>query len=190
MKLILFSCLIVLLCFFGFPGNLVAQVDLGSPTSKTPYDPYLGPMYSVLRQLNGPKADLGTAAALVREGRGFRYAYNKEQPYVPQTPEQTESTKAGDCKAKSLWLASKLNDRGVRFVIGKAKQVQNVSHAWLIWNGPEGWMILDATLYSSPLSPARLSRTDFVPTYSYGPGGKFSHSVGVGGVAAKNGDHL
>lgn len=176
-------------CLLSFAINASAQVDLGSPTARTPYDAYLGPVWSVFNQLGG-KADLPTVMQLVRQGRAFRYSYNKDQPYVPQTPEQTEATKAGDCKAKSLWLASKLNDRGVRFVIGKAKQVQNVSHAWLIWNGPEGWMILDATLYSSPLSPARLRPSDFVPTYSFAPGGKYAHKVTTAASGAKNGDHL
>ena len=166
-----------------------AQLDLGAPASRTPYDQYLGPMWSVLSQLNG-KADMATVEQLVRQGRGFRYGYNKAQPYVPQSPSETESTKSGDCKAKSLWLADKMNDRAVRYVIGKAKAGQSMSHAWLIWNGPEGWLILDATLYSRPLSPERISRTQFVPIYSYAPSGKYAHAVSAAGAADKNGDHL
>ena len=168
-----------------------AQIDLGSPTSRTPYDAYLGPVWSVFHQLNGPKADPKVAAQLVRQGHSFSYSYKKDQPYVPQAPEQTEATHSGDCKAKSLWLASKLNDKNIRFVIGKAKQVQAVSHAWIIWNGPDGWTILDATLYSSPLQPARLSPSEFVPTYSFAPSGKYSHTTAGGAAAgARNGDHL
>jgi len=166
-----------------------AQLNLGAPTSRTPYDQYLGPMWSVFSHLSG-KADPATVEQLVRQGRAFRYSYNKAQPFVPQTPGETEATKSGDCKAKSLWLADKMNDRGVRFVIGKAKAGQSISHAWLIWNGPSGWMILDATMYSTPLSPERISRSQFVPLYSYATSGKYSHTVAAAGAAARNGDHL
>ena len=50
---------------------------------------------------------MATVSQLVREGRAFRYSYDKAQPYIPQSPETTETKKSGDCKAKSLWLASK-----------------------------------------------------------------------------------
>ena len=33
----------------------------------------------------------------------------------------TESRQQGDCKAKSLWLASKMETRNARYVVGKAK---------------------------------------------------------------------
>lgn len=189
MKRYLFVQLLIVFCVLGTPLELSAQLDLGAPASRTPYDAYLGPVWAVLRSLSG-KADPATAAQLVREGHAFRYSYNSAQPYLPQTPEQTEASKSGDCKAKSLWVASKLNDRAVRFVIGKAKAGQSMSHAWLIWNGPEGWTILDATLYSSPLAPARLSSNQFIPTYSFAPGGKYAHAMAAAAAGAKNGDHL
>jgi hypothetical protein len=182
---------ILLICFLtsGAVTSVDAQVDLGSPAGRTPYDPYLGPVWTVLKSLSG-KASPDQAAQLVRQGHAFRYNYNSAQPYLPQTPEQTAASKSGDCKAKSLWVASKLNDRGVRFVIGKAKAGQSISHAWLIWNGPDGWMILDATLYSSPLNPTRLSSNQFVPTYSFAPSGKYAHAMAAASPGAKNGDHL
>jgi len=189
MKLLSHVRFVIGFCIMSIAGSVNAQVDLGSQTSKTPYDPYLAPIWPVFRQLSG-RADLETAAKLVRQGKALRYSYSKSQPYVPQSPEETEAKKSGDCKAKSLWLASKLNDRNVRFVIGKARLVSSISHAWLIWQGPEGWMILDATNYSSPLYPARISSSEFIPTYSYSPGGKYSHRVSVAGAGAKNGDHL
>ena len=176
------------LVFLSFIAHAHAQLDLGTPTSRTPYDAYLTPMWTVLHQLSG-KADPNLAAELVRRGRSFRYCYKADQPYVPQTPEETDSLHAGDCKAKSLWVASKLNDRNIRFVIGKAKQAANTSHAWLMWDGPNGWMILDATLYSTPLVPTRLSPTEFIPTYSFSPTGKYAHHAGTTGQA-KNGDHF
>lgn len=181
--------ILALICAIPIYSHAAAAIDLGSSTSRTPYDPYMTPVFAVMRQLTG-SADPATVAQLVRQGKGFRYSYKKTEPYVPQTPEETESTRSGDCKAKSLWLASKMNDKKVRFVIGKQKQFPNTGHAWLIWESPEGWVILDATLFSTPLSPARLSPNDFMPTYSYSPSGKYSHAVAAAARGAKYGDHL
>jgi hypothetical protein len=165
-------------------------LDLGTPISHTPYDQYLGPVWEVMHRLGANQPDPAEVEKLVREGRSFRYSYNSNQPFVPQTPEQTESTKCGDCKAKALWLASKMDSRNVRFVIGKAGAQPGVSHAWLIWEGPQGWLILDATMYSRPLQPDRLSPTDYLPRFSYSPTGKFAHAYAAAAHPAKYGDHL
>ena len=162
------------------------SVDLGSPCGRTPYDPYLGPLWSVLGRLSGQKAGIDEVRSYVRTARGFRYYMN--DPYVPQTPEQTESTRSGDCKAKSLWVTSKMDDRSVRFVMGKARRVSSISHAWLLWQGPGGWLILDPTNFGSPLDPGRLSADEFVPTYSYTQGGKYAHAVAAK-PKVKYGDH-
>ena len=167
-----------------------AEIDLGSSVPRTPYDTYLTPVWDVFRKLGGTDPDRATVEQLVREGRGFRYVFKKEQPYVPQLPEQTEATKSGDCKAKSLWLASKMNCRKLRFVIGKARAGDAQSHAWLIWEAPDGWLVLDATNYSRALDPDRISANQLVPTYSYAPGGKYAHAVGAAARGAKYGDHL
>lgn len=167
-----------------------SPMDLGTATSRTPYDSYLQPMWTVFRQLGSGQPDRALVERLVREGKSFRYVFKNEQPYVPQSPEVTESTKCGDCKAKSLWLASKMGTRKVRYVIGKAQLVSTMSHAWIMWEGPEGWLILDATNYSRPLAPDRLSPTEFIPTYSYSPSGRYTHTVAAAGRGAKDGDHL
>lgn len=164
----------------------MAQIDLGSSTSRTPYDQYLGPMWSVFQRLGGGQPDVGLVEQLMRQGKSFRYVFKVDQPYVPQSPDVTETSKSGDCKAKSLWLASKMNTRKVRYVIGKAKGVSNMSHAWIIWDGPQGWLVLDATFYSRPLSP----NSGFTPIYSYSPGGRYAHTVSAAGKGVKNGDHL
>ncbi len=170
--------------------SAAGALNLGSSTSRTPYDPYLGPMYTVFGRLGGAQPDPAQVEKWVSEGRAFRYSFSKSQPYVPQSPEQTESTRSGDCKAKSLWLASKMDTRKVRFVIGKFKRGAAQSHAWLIWNGPDGWLILDATMYSRSLDPARVSQNEFIPTYSHAPGGKYSHAQAAPPAESKYGDHL
>lgn len=167
-----------------------ADLDLGSPTSRTPYDSYLDPVWKVFHQLSNGQVDPSVVEQLVREGRGFRYSYNKDQPYVPQSPDVTETTKSGDCKAKSLWLASKMNSRNVRFVIGKLYLGSPKSHAWLIWQSPQGWLILDATNYSKPLVPERVSPSELVPTFSYSPSGKYAHAMAAAAQGGKYGDHL
>ncbi|HSI10550.1 MAG TPA: hypothetical protein VK961_00840 [Chthoniobacter sp.] len=178
-------------CFAAVSGaSATADLDLGSPTSRTPYDNYLDPVFRVFRQLDNGQVDPSVVEQLVREGRNFRYYYNKDQPYLPQAPEVTESTKTGDCKAKSLWLASKMNTRNVRFVIGKLSLGSAKSHAWLIWQGPQGWLILDATNYSKPLVPDRVSPSELVPTYSYSPSGKYAHATAAAARGGKYGDHL
>ncbi len=171
-------------------GSLPAvEFDPGSPTSRTPYDAYLDPLWRVFHQLTGGQPDPALVEQLVREGRSFRYFYNKDQPYVPQPPEVTESTKCGDCKAKSLWLASKMNSRNVRFVIGKLSLGSPKSHAWLVWESPQGWLILDATNYSRPLVPDKVSPTELVPTYSYSPTAKYLHATASAAQGGKYGDH-
>ena len=52
-----------------------AVVDLGSTISRTPYEAYMSPVKQVFSSLNGTAPDLGRVAALMRQGRGFRYAH-------------------------------------------------------------------------------------------------------------------
>jgi hypothetical protein len=186
----LLFCLVCLRSCFYASAVLAGPLDMGTTTSHTPYDSYFGPVWDVLHHLSGAQPDSAVVEQLIREGHAFRYSYNQAQPYVPQTPSETEATKAGDCKAKSLWLASKMNCRSVRFVVGKARLASAMSHAWLIWQSPSGWLILDATNYSRSLDPGRLSPNEFIALYSYSPSGKFAHSVSGAERGEKYGDHL
>jgi hypothetical protein len=164
--------------------------DLGKPTSSTPYDRYLGPMRTTMSSLgtNHPPMDL--VEQYVHTGRGFRY-YMKN-PYVPQTPAETEASRAGDCKAKSLWVAYKMDDRTLRFVVGRARAESGMLHAWLLWKDTTGWWILDATKFSAPLDLDRLGPQEFISYYSYSAKGEFVHagaSARKRRPEAKYGDH-
>ena len=188
-KRLFFCCALLFLAAVSSTES--SEFEPGAPTSRTPYDAYLDPLYRVFHQLSSSQPDVGTVEQLVREGRGFRYYFNKDQPYVPQSPEVTEATKTGDCKAKSLWLAAKMNSRSIRFVIGKLSLGSPKSHAWLVWESPQGWLILDATNYSKPLVPERVSPSELVPTFSYAPSGtKYLHSNASLGRGSKYGDHM
>ncbi len=155
-------------------GEFISAQDLGKPTGSTPFDTYFGPMRSVLSSLGNNHPDLPEVAGYVKTGRGFRY-YMKD-PLVPQTPAETESSRAGDCKAKSLWVSYKMDDRSVRFVVGRARPSSGMNHAWLLWKGPSGWLILDPTLLSAPIDANRVGPGEFVARYSYSAGGKYIHA--------------
>ena len=57
-----------------------AVVDLGSTIGRTPYDAYMSPVKQVFNSLNGSAPDMGRVGALMRQGRGFRYAHT--DPYL------------------------------------------------------------------------------------------------------------
>jgi hypothetical protein len=182
--------LVVITAFFATVRFVQGQ-DLGRSTSSTPYDTYLGPMRSTMSALGSNRPEVPVVKDYVRTGKGFRY-YMKH-PYIPQTPTETEATRAGDCKAKSLWVAYKMDDRTLRYVIGRARKTSGMSHAWLLWKGPNGWLILDATNYSSPIEVSRLGPNEFVPLYSYSAGGKYVHAGAAAPKAkagASYGDHV
>jgi hypothetical protein len=170
------KCLIVITCALAATAAAL-EVDPGSPTSRTPYDGYLSTMRTVMSSLGSNHPDEGSVQGYVRTARGFRYSM--KDPFVPQTPAETESTKSGDCKAKSLWVAYKMDDRTLRFVVGKARASSTMNHAWLVWDGPEGWQVLDATNYSSPLNFSRLGSNEFIPLYSFTANGKYVHAAAL-----------
>jgi hypothetical protein len=183
------SAFIAILTLLSTADRAIAQ-DLGKPTSSTPYDRYLGPVRTTMSSLGNNRPPMDLVEQYVRTGRGFRY-YMKH-PYFPQTPTETEATRAGDCKAKSLWVAYKMDDQTLRFVVGRARAESGMLHAWLLWKDASGWWILDATKFSRPLNFDRLGPQEFIPYYSYSANGEFVHAGAVARkprVEAKYGDH-
>jgi hypothetical protein len=112
---------------------------------------------------------------LMHEGRAFRYSFTS--PYLAATPAVTETTRAGDCKAKALWLADQLNDASVRFVIGKARRTSQMSHAWLLWEHANRWWILDCTNNWDPIPADRVSSNQYIPYYSFAKNGEYRHQA-------------
>src|SRR4028119_503964 len=142
-----------------------AAVDLGASTSGTPYDRYMSPVRTVLNQLGGEETSMERVRRLMSQGRNFRYSYT--DPYVAATPEKTAAIRAGDCKAKSLWLCDQLGDSSVRYVIGKARRSSKISHAWVMWEHNSKWWILDCTNTSVPIPADRVSASEYIAFYSY-----------------------
>ena len=161
------------------------DLDLGAPASVTPYDPYMSPVKHVLTGLGSQDNSMDRVRQLMHEGRAFRYSFTS--PYVAATPTVTATTRAGDCKAKALWLADQLNDSHVRFVIGKARRSSQLSHAWLMWQHENRWWILDCTNNWDPVPADRVSSSQYIPYYSFAKNGEYRHrstQVSVASVAA------
>jgi len=172
-----------------------ADLDLGSRAAGTPYDPYLRPVKEVLSSLHGGAPSMERVRRLMREGRSFHYSFT--DPYVAALPAVTATRKAGDCKAKSLWLCEQLGDPNLRYVIGKSRRGARLSHAWVMWQHAGGWWILDCTNTNRPIPASSISKNEYIPLYSYDRTSAYHHastpltameSVAVkgGAVATKN----
>lgn len=151
-----------------------AEVDLGYSAGYTPYDPYMRPVRQVLGNIDGEASSMERVRALMRQGRNFRYSFT--QPHVASLPELTEARRAGDCKDKALWLADRLGDENVRFVVGKARRTSSMSHAWLLWRNEGQWWILDCTYNYRPIAADSVSSNEYVPLYSWSKNGVYRHS--------------
>jgi hypothetical protein len=154
---------------------LLAEVDTGRPVSGTPYDKYLGPFRAVHAKSGSDSPTIDEVRAQIRTGRRFRYFYDPAQPYIPQAPEVTEARQQGDCKAKSVWLASKMLDRSVRYVVGKAKPGDKMSHAWLLWSNGGEWLFLDPTFEYDVLSADRVTGRKLIVQYSWRGSSAYTH---------------
>jgi hypothetical protein len=167
---------VVLLLSSHFLALARTDVDLGSQTSNTPYDPYMTPVRQVLTHLTAEQqAPMDRVRQLMHTGRAFRYSFTS--PYVAATPDVTAATRSGDCKAKALWLADQLHDDSVRFVIGKARLSSRMSHAWLLWQHDSRWYILDCTNNWDPIPADRISTREYIPYYSFAKTGEYRHKA-------------
>ncbi len=146
----------------------------------TPYDPYRAPVDAVMGHLNGPSPSFSRVSALLKQGYGFRYSF--DTPYLAQMPNVTAAKRAGDCKAKSLWLAAQMNDaENLRYVIGKARRTSKISHAWLMWKNQGRWWILDPTNVSEPIPADSVGAGDYIVNYSYDRTGSYVHGRSYSG---------
>lgn len=143
------------------------------PASYTPYDRYLGSVRRVIAELDARDADMLLACDLMREGRRFRYVVN--DPYRADPPARTAARRAGDCKAKALWLYDRLGDPTALYVIGKLQRGARSSHAWVYWRSQGRWWILDPTDRTAPVAADSVAPNRYVPYYSFGKSGTYRH---------------
>ena len=71
------AAFVVLLVSLLLGPEFITALDLGSSTGRTPYDPYMGPMWSVFGKLGGSQPDPAQVEQWVSEGRAFRYSFSK-----------------------------------------------------------------------------------------------------------------
>ncbi|MBK7363170.1 MAG: transglutaminase-like cysteine peptidase [Micavibrio sp.] len=92
--------------------------------------------------------------------RSFRYVHEAGSTHW-QSPEETASRGAGDCKDKSIWLYAHLKQSGysnVQLVIGRYRDIDRVLHAWVTYTDQNGNTIL--------LDPAKQKRAWSVGEFS------------------------
>jgi hypothetical protein len=113
----------------------------------TPYDRQMARVQPTLTAPSGYAVE-GISFALVNEWmielRAMPYRYSREW----RTPSEVEAARAADCKGKALALYDRLQLNGVtnvRFVIGKRRLSDSLTHAWLEWETEMGTFLLDPT---------------------------------------------
>ena len=137
---------------------LFSSVVLGSTSSGlgqsnflevqwTPYDRQMSRIQPTLAAPSGYTFE-GISYGLVNEWmielRAMPYRYSREW----RKPFEVENARAGDCKGKAIALYDRMLLNGatnVRFVIGKRRANDPLTHAWLEWETKIGTILLDPT---------------------------------------------
>ncbi len=145
------------------------------PAVSTPYDRYSGTVRTVIARVNREPPSMTRVRALMDEAHDFRY--RMAHPYLAALPENTAAARAGDCKAKALWLYDQLGDSSAFYVIGKTFKGAKSNHAWLYWRCDSRWWILDPTNRSTPIPADSIPNNRYEPWYSFGKGGAYRHRV-------------
>ena len=125
----------------GLAQSTFVEVD------STPYDKQMTRVQPTLTAPSGYMFD-EISFALVNEWmielRAMPYRYSREW----QTPAEVEAARVADCKGKALVLYDRMQLNGaanVRFVIGKRRASDSLTHAWLEWETEIGIVLLDPT---------------------------------------------
>jgi hypothetical protein len=141
----------------------------------TPYDHQMERIQPVLAAAAGYSLDQ-LSLTLVNEWmielRAMPYHYSREW----RTPFEVERTRAGDCKGKALALYDRMLLNGacnLRFVIGKRRANDLVTHAWLEWDLATGTLILDPT-FNWTATWKLTDRRGYVALYGYEGARKFA----------------
>jgi hypothetical protein len=135
-----------LIVVFGWTSVGLAQSAFLEVDS-TPYDRQMSRVQPTLTAPSGFAVE-GISLALINEWmielRAMPYRYSREW----KTPFEVEAERAADCKGKALALYDRLQLNGVanvRFVIGKRRASDSLTHAWLEWETEMGTLLLDPT---------------------------------------------
>jgi len=140
----------------------------------TPYDHQMERIQQVLSTPSGHAIN-GLSFTVVNgwmiELRAMPYHYSREW----RTPAEVEAAKAADCKGKALALYDWMQLNGatnLRFVIGKRRTSDSLTHAWLEWRTKMGTILLDPT-FNWMATIKVPDRRNYIAFYGYERAHKF-----------------
>ena len=152
----------------GFAQSTFLEVN------STPYDRQMARVQPTLIAPSGYTLD-GLSFTLVNEWmielRAMPYRYSREW----RTPSEVEAARGADCKGKALALYDRMQLNGaanVRFVIGKRRANDSLTHAWLEWDTEMGIVLLDPTFNWTAEYKVQDGR-NYIPFYGYEGAHKF-----------------
>jgi len=163
----------VLIVVCGSASPAFAQSTFFEVVS-TPYDYQ---MERIQPTLTTPSAYMvnGLSLTIVNEWmielRAMPYRYSHEW----RTPSEVEAAQAADCKGKALALYDRMQLNGatnLRFVIGKRRATDSLTHAWLEWQTAIGTLLLDPTFNWNAAFKIR-DRRSYIAFYGYEGAHKF-----------------
>ena len=140
----------------------------------TPYDHQMARIEPTLTAPSGYTME-GLSFALINEWmielRAMPYRYSREW----RTPSEVEAARVADCKGKALALYDRMQLNGatnLRFVIGKRRATDSLTHAWLEWETKAGTVLLDPTFNWTAARKAQNGQ-NYIAFYGYEGAHKF-----------------
>ena|ERR1700730_9714308 len=156
------------------PTSAVFSQSVYLEVDSTPYDKQMARVQPTLIAPPGYMFD-ELSFTMVNEWmielRAMPYRYSREW----RTPSEVEAARVADCKGKALALYDRMQLNGaanVRFVIGKRRANDSLTHAWLEWETEMGTVLLDPTFNWTAEMKIRDGRP-CVPFYGFEGAHKF-----------------
>ena len=150
----------------------------------TPYDHQMARIQPVLTSpphYAANRISLALVNGWMIDLRGMPYRYSHQW----RTPFEVEIAKTADCKGKALVLYDRMQLYGatnLRFVIGKRRTTDSLTHAWLEWDTTGGTLLLDPT-FNWTASFKTPDQWSYVAFYSYAGSHKYQ---AAGSLLARN----
>jgi len=141
----------------------------------TPYDEQMASVSPVLNASTDSKPDQTSLVAINQwmiQLRAMPYRFSRRW----KTPVEVNSEMTGDCKGKAVALYEKLRANGARdarLIIGKLRERDRRTHAWVEWETRHGTFLLDPTLNWTATRAERQDKSTYIPLYAYEGGHKY-----------------
>lgn len=135
----------------------------------TPYDRQMSRIRPILlgeRLGKEQPLSLSLVNQWMEDLRDIPYRYHSEW----KTPAEVQSRQPADCKGKAVALYERMQAKGarnLRLVIGKRAPTSRVTHAWLVWESPNGIYVLDPTFNWMAFRSEEAVDGSYVPFYAY-----------------------